>query len=176
MKESEIIKYIDLLFNDIKDFNLFSINNILFDIIKPNERDNIEVERFRKIEKEVKIFGLNNDLFIKYNDNGWFSLTDKGKEMKKSNLKFEKFNKKFEKKPMTKFEKLSLLLIALPIIINLIQWDYSSNLKLQLDACNSELDSLNNILSSRKNIMIENKESKALNIKETKKESLSQKK
>ena len=175
MKESEIIKYIDLLFSDIKDFNLFSINNILFDIIKPNERDNIEVERFRKIEKEVKIFGLNNDLFSKYNDNGWFSLTDKGKEMKKSNLKFEKFNNKSGKKPMTNFEKLSLLLIALPIIINLIQWNYSSTLKLQLDACNSELDSLNNILSSRKNILIENKELKGLNIKETKTESLPKK-
>ena len=176
MKESEIIKYIDLLFNDIKDFNLFSINNILFDIIKPNERDKIEVERFRKIEKEVKIFGLNNDLFKKYNENGGFSVTYKGKEMKKLNLKFEKFNKNFGKTTMTKFEKWSLLLIALPIIINLIQWNYSSTLKLQLDACNSELDSLNNILSSRKNIMIENKESKVLNIKETKKVSLSQKK
>ena len=72
---------------------------------------------------------------------------------------------------MTKFEKWSLLLIILTIIINLIQWNYSSTLKADLESCTSELDSLKTELYSKKNIKIENN-GKTLNKSlETKKES-----
>jgi hypothetical protein len=72
---------------------------------------------------------------------------------------------------MTNFEKWSLLLIALPIIFNLIQWNYSSTLKSELDSCNSEIDSLKNELYSKKNIKIENTEKLLNKTLETKKES-----
>ena len=68
------------------------------------------------------------------------------------------------------FEKWSLLLIAILIIINLIQWNYSSDLKYELDSCNSELDSLKIELYSKKNIKTENKEKLSNKTLDTKKE------
>jgi len=113
MTEKEIIEKIDLLFEKITDFNAFSINNIFFKEIKPNEKNKDEVKKILEIVNETKLFGMNNDLFEKYNDNGWFSLTEKGKTLKQSNFGFVKFTKKSKPK---KFD----LYIIVPIILTVV--------------------------------------------------------
>jgi hypothetical protein len=113
MNEKEIIKHLDLLFEKITDFKTFSINNLIVRELKPDNKNKDEVENFHNTVSEIRIFGMNNDLFEKYNDNGWFSLTEKGKEMKLSNLGFIKFSKK------TKPKKFDLYKIA-PIILTVV--------------------------------------------------------
>lgn len=60
-------------------------------------------------------------------------------------------------KPMTRFEKYSLYLIIIPIIINLFQWSENNSLikqrdssKLELDACTKNVDSLINTFDLKK--------------------------
>lgn len=144
MTEKETIKYLDLLFEKIEDFNTFSIQNIFFKEFKPNEKDKSEVEDFFDKVNSVKLFGTNNDLFIKFNDNGWYSLTEKGKEFKKSNLSFNKFEKKSAKKPLSKFEKLSVLGFIITFCYGIYQNRLSNNLGNQVVEFEVELDSLRN--------------------------------
>ncbi|QXP63268.1 hypothetical protein [Polaribacter sp. HaHaR_3_91] len=160
MTEKEIIKYLDIVFKDITNFNLVSINNSIAKVLKHETKE--EKEKLFLTVKKVKLFGKNNDLFEKNGDGDWYLLTEKGKELKKSKLGFNKFENKSKKRSMTKFEKWSLLLITLPIIINLIQWNYSSTLKSELESCNSEMNSLKTELNSNKNTKTEKKMKKIL--------------
>jgi hypothetical protein len=169
MTEKEIIKYLDIVFKDITDFELVSINNPITKVLKHETKE--ERKKFFSVVESVELFAKNNDLIEKNGNGGWFSLTEKGKELKQTDLGFEKFKNKSKKKVMTKFEKWSLILIALPIIINLIQWNYSSTLKSELESCNSELDSLKTELYSKKSIKTENKVKTLSDILKTKKES-----
>jgi hypothetical protein len=165
MNEKEIIKYLDILFKDITDFELVSIKNSISKALKHETKE--EKKKFFLVVDSVKLFAKNKGLIEKNGNGDWFKLTDKGKKLKQSNLEFEKFENKSKKKSMTKFEKWSLILIAVPTIFNLIQWNYSSTLKSELESCNTELDSLKTELYSKKSIKTENK----VNPLETKKES-----
>ena len=171
MTEKEIIEKIDLLFEKITDFNAFSINNIFFKEIKPNEKNKDEVENFHNIVSETKLFGMNNDLFEKYNDNGWFSLTEKGKELKLSNFGFIKFNKKLKQK---KFDLYKIVPIILTIVfgsLNIYQkYDYRE-LKNNYDSLKFERDSLKQKLTDLNNKTVEYKVNTLTDTLETKKES-----
>ncbi|WP_159948604.1 hypothetical protein [Polaribacter septentrionalilitoris] len=171
MNEKEIIEKIDLLFEKITDFNTFSINNIFFKEIKPDEKNKDEVKKFFDIVNETKLFGMNNDLFEKYNDNGWFSLTEKGKELKLSNFGYNKFTKKSKPK---KFDLYKIIPIILTIVfgsLNIYQkYDYRE-LKNNYDSLKFERDSLKQKLTDLNNKTVEYKVYTLTDTLKTKKES-----
>ncbi|WP_336127171.1 hypothetical protein [Mesoflavibacter sp. CH_XMU1422-2] len=169
MTEKEIIEKIDLLFEKITDFNAFSINNIFFNEIKPNEKNKNEVENFRNIVSETKLFGMNNDLFEKYNNNGWFSLTEKGKELKISNLGYIKFTKKSKPKKIDLYKIIPIILTFVFGCLNIYQkYDYRE-LKNDFDSLKIERDSLKQKLIYLSNKTVEHKENTLKDTLETKK-------
>src|SRR5690606_33183222 len=161
MTEKEIINNIDLLIKKVKHFNSFSINNIFFKEIKPDNKNNKEVNNFHSIVSETKLFGMNNDLFEKKNDHGWFFLTEKGKQLKKSNLGFVKFSNKHKPK---RFDLYKLTPIILSIVFRISTCDFARvnyHLKLQESKVPSlqwKVDSLKKELNHINNILIEHKE------------------
>jgi hypothetical protein len=174
MTEKEIIEKIDILFEKITDFNAFSINNIFFKEIKPNEKNKDEVENFHNIVSETKLFGINNDLFEKYNDNGWFSLTKKGKEMKLSNFGLIKFTKKSKPK---KFDLYKIAPIILTVVFGISTFYFALvnyRLKFQeskVPPLELKVDSLKKELNRINNKLIEYKENTLSDTLKTKKES-----
>ncbi|PKG42674.1 hypothetical protein CXF67_09030, partial [Psychroflexus sp. MES1-P1E] len=158
MTEKEIIEKIDLLFEKITDFNMFSINNIFFKEIIPNEKNKDEVENFHNIVSETKLFGMNKDLFEKYNNNGWFSLTEKGKELKISNFELIKFTKKSKPKKIHLYKIIPIILTVLFGSLNIYQkYDYRE-LKNDFDSVKIERDSVKQKLIYLNNRTVEYKE------------------
>ena len=96
MNERKIIKYIDLIIKNIEDFDSFSVNNIVFEYLKPESKT--EKDSFFKLIDDIKLFGKNNDLFIPRTKDGWCKLTEKGKKLKLSKNSFKSFNKSHDKK------------------------------------------------------------------------------
>ena len=171
MEYNEKIKYLDIVIKNIENTEMFVIENIL------SKETKLSFDEINEIELDLISFGSKDksNLYELLNPENkstrWLKLTEEGEKLKSSEKGFEKYKKNLEKTPMTKFEKWSLLLIILTIIINLIQWNYSSTLKSDLESCTSELDSLKTELYSKENIKIENN-GKTLNKSlETKKES-----
>ncbi len=171
MTEKEIIEKIDLLFEKITDFNAFSINNIFFKEIKPNEKNKDEVKKILEIVNETKLFGMNNDLFEKYNDNGWFSLTEKGKTLKQSNFGFVKFTKKSKPKKFDLYIIVPIILTVVFSSLNIYQkYDYRE-LKSNYDSLKLERDSLKQKWIDLNNNIVEYKVNTLSDTLKTKKES-----
>ena len=80
MTNKETIKYIDLIIKDIDDFDCFSVNNIVFEYLKPESKEG--KEQFFVIIDKIKLFGKNNDIFVPRTKDGWCKLTDKLKRLK----------------------------------------------------------------------------------------------
>lgn len=157
MNEKEIIKLLDLLIKRIEDFKLFSIQGIFFKEFKPNEKDRTEVNIFFEKVNSVILFGTNNDLFEKYNENGWYSLTEKGKELKKSNLGYVKFSNKLKPKKYDLYKIIPIILTVVFGSLNVYQnYDYRE-LKKKYDSLNTEYDSLKLKLNYLNNKIIEYK-------------------
>jgi len=157
MNEKEIIKFLDLVFNKITDFNLFAIDNILFKELNINEKNKNEVEKLSLISKEVNLFGKNNDLFEAINGNGWLSLTEKGKELKISKLGFVKFTKKNKAKKIDLYKIVAIILTIVFGVLNVFQkYDYRE-LKNNYDFIKSERDSLKHKLDDLNNKTVEYK-------------------
>lgn len=94
MTENDNINYTDIVLRGIEDFNAFNINNILFKQLPTETKQ--EKDLFFDVVDFVKLYGCNNDIFIAINKDGWFKLTDKGKDiLNKGGI--ENFNKKIEK-------------------------------------------------------------------------------
>src|SRR5690606_6206261 len=75
MNDKEIIKHIDLIIKDINDFDYFSIDNIVRENLKPEEKN--KKEHFSNLIEKIVLFGQNNDLFVLRNKSVWFKLTNK---------------------------------------------------------------------------------------------------
>ncbi|WP_439129267.1 hypothetical protein [Polaribacter sp.] len=174
MTEKEIIKYLDLVFKGITDFNAFSTNNILFKIIKPNDKVEKERNSFFEIIKEVERFGKNNDLFEQISTQNWYKLTPKGKELKLSSLGFIKFTKKSKPK---KFDLYKIVPIILTIVFGISTFYFALvnyRLKLQeskVPSLELKVDSLKKELNRINNKLIEYKVNTLTDTLETKKES-----
>jgi hypothetical protein len=94
MTEKDNIYYTDIVLRGIEDFNAFSIKDILFKQLPTETKE--EKDLFFDVVDSVKLYGCNNDIFIIVNKNGWFKLTEKGKDiLNKGGI--ENFNKKIEK-------------------------------------------------------------------------------
>ena len=123
MKEREIIKYIDLIFQRIEDFEFFSVNNILYEIIEPKSED--QKDEFFDIVDAVKLFGRNNDLFISRNKDGWCKLTEKGKSLKLSNKSFTKFSNHENRTDWYNKPIIGYLIAFFALLFSVYQWNDS---------------------------------------------------
>lgn len=149
-----IIKYFDILINDIKDKDFFSVNNTLIDNNRVNINTKSEKEYFFKLVDKLKKFGERYEYLETLNakTNSFFKLTNKGlqlKEFKKGHLKFDK---SLKKQKLTLFEKLSICFIIISGGFALWQQfakdelknDYK-NLKFQYDSLKVQLDSCKSV-------------------------------
>ncbi|QCE40230.1 hypothetical protein [Psychroserpens sp. NJDZ02] len=150
MTEREIINHIDLLFKKITDFNAFSINNILFEELKPDEKNKDNVKTFQIIIKETKLFGLNNNLFKLYNDNEWYSLTEKGKELKLSKKDFIKFSNGINKTKWYNDNWIGYVIALIVLFFSVYQHFEKRTLSSKVDSLKKERDSLNNQIEFHK--------------------------
>lgn len=96
MKEKETIKYLEIVFKDITDFELVSIKDPITKVLKHETKE--ERDKFFSVVENVELFARNNDLIEKNGNGGWFKLTDKGKKLKKNGgyLEYEKYIEKKE--------------------------------------------------------------------------------
>ncbi len=123
MTEKETIKYIDEIFKEIEDFDFFSVNNILYDIIEPKSEE--EKVIFFEIVEAVKLFGRNNNLFVARNKDGWCKLTEKGKLLKLSNKNFIKFSNLENRTDWYNKPIIGYLIAFFALLFNVYQWNDS---------------------------------------------------
>lgn len=150
--EKEIIKYFDILINDIKDVDVFSVNNTLLDNNRISANAETEKEYFLKLVDKLKKIGKRYEYFETLNGdrNSLFKLTKKGvqlKEFKKGHLKFEK---SLQKSKMTFFEKLSVLFIIISGCFALWQQYSKDELKSDYKILIHQYDSLKVVSDSYK--------------------------
>ena|SRR5690606_4506964 len=147
MNDKEIIKHIDLIIKDINDFDYFSIDNIVRENLKPEEKN--KKEHFSNLIEKIVLFGQNNDLFVLRNKSGWFKLTDKGKRLKLSKKSFINFEKSLKSKPLDLYQKIYLTFFICFGLLGLYKTFFPSvsksdfhNLKTDFDSLNTRFDSI----------------------------------
>jgi hypothetical protein len=97
MTEKEIIKYLEIVFNDITDFELVSVNNPITKVLKHETKE--ERDKFFSVVDNVKLFAKNNDLIEKHGTGDFFKLTKNGKQLKKIGS-YSEYLKYIEKKEL----------------------------------------------------------------------------
>jgi hypothetical protein len=102
MTEKEIIEYLEIVFKDITDFELVSVNNPITKVLKHQTKE--ERENFFSVVDNVELFAKNNDLIKKIGTGDFFKLTKNGKKLKKlgSYSEYLKHIKKKDLKPESK--------------------------------------------------------------------------
>ena len=102
LSEKEIIEYLEIVFKDITDFELVSINNPITKVLKHGTKE--ERVKFFSVVDNVKLFAKNNDLIQKNGTGDFFKLTENGKSLKKLGS-YTEYLKYIEKKELG-FERL----------------------------------------------------------------------
>lgn len=140
MNDKETIKYIDLIIREIDDFDTFSVNNIVFDFLKPESKD--EKDTFFNLIDEIKLFGKNNDLFVPRTKDGWCKLTDKGKRLKLSNKTFKNFQKTENKSEWYNKNWIGYLIAFIVLLFTVYQHFDNRSLKREYDSLDKRYDSI----------------------------------
>jgi len=140
--QKTIIKYFDLVIKDLKDVTFFSVSNTLTENNHFNTNSDKERKEFVFLTKSIKEFALTFNYFEAKGSNGWLKLTQTGIDLKNSNLGHVKYNKRSKKQSMTRFEKLSLLFIALGLIFSVYQFNINDSLKNENESIKSKHNSL----------------------------------
>ena len=108
-----IDKYFNELIKRIENPSEFNILISLSELV-----ENLTTDEKIELDDKLKIIGVSKGYFNIINDEtGWYSLSELGIELKESNELYKKFEKKRNSKPMTKFEKWSLILVIVGIIL-----------------------------------------------------------
>ena len=167
MNEKDIIKYFDLVIKNLDDVFAFSINNILFDVLKPESKE--DKDEFFIIVDKVKYFGNKNKYFEGFgkNDGGWYKLTDKGIRLKDSNKGHLKFNRKSKSLDWYKITAIGLTLIF--GCLNIYQkYDYNQ-LKSKYNSLKVDYDSIAPLKLESNSKNVSNKASSAIDTLQTRK-------
>ena len=156
MNDKDIIKYFDFVIKNLDDIFGFSINNILFDFLKPESEE--EKEQFFIIVDKVKYFGKKNKYFEGFgkNDGGWYKLTDMGIELKDFKKGHQKFVRKSTVKPLDWYKIAAIGLTLIFGCLNIYQkYDYNQ-LKGRFNTLKTEYESIKSqeSESTRKNEVI----------------------
>lgn len=162
MNDKEIIKYIDLIIKDIDDFDFFSIDNIVRNHLKPEERN--KKEYYSKLIEKIVLFGKNHDLFVLKNKSGWFSLTEKGKRLKLSYKSFKNFNTSENKTEWYNKNWVGYLIAFIVFLFTVYQHFDNRSLKRDYSILGTQYDSLKSQFDSYKDSI---SELKPIDLKET---------
>ncbi|WP_111707396.1 hypothetical protein [Lutibacter citreus] len=138
MTEKELIKYIDLIVKNIEDFDFFSINNILFEHIKPETKQ--EKDDFLELIESIKLFGKNNELFIVRNKGGWFKLTERGKRLKLSKNSFKSFEKSINKKEWYNENWIGYVIAIIVFLFTIYQYVDNRSLKNEISTLKTQYE------------------------------------
>ncbi|AUC84754.1 hypothetical protein CW731_05350 [Polaribacter sp. ALD11] len=164
MKENEIIKYLDIVFKDITNFESVSVNNPIMKVLKHETEE--ERDKFFLVVESVELFAKNKDLIKKDGDGDFFKLTDRGRKLKESNSSYKSFCFK-EKIRSADFKKLAILIAIIGIILRIV-WRCEDSQKVQLP--NNKHGILNDSLSEKPYNKNQNTSKSLLDTLETKKE------
>ena len=157
-------KYFDKLINSIKNPLEFNILISLDESVKKLSNN----EKF-ELDEKLKIIGVSNGYFnIIREDTGWYSLTTLGLELKESKKPYKKFKKNTKTKSMTRFEKWSLILVVVGIILASF-WECYDIYK--SETVNNQFYRTNDSLKSKTYNKVEEKERTVLDTSKTKKAS-----
>lgn len=143
-EDKATIKYFDLLIKKIDDIFAFSINNIIHDTLKPESKKDKEI--FFNVVDSVKSFGEKYKYFKRVSkatqNGGWHELTDKGIELKDSELGFTKFEKSLIPKQLDWYKIIPIIIAVVFGLLNVYQkYDYNQ-LKSDYNSLSIERDSL----------------------------------
>lgn len=140
MEYKEKVKHLDFVIKNIENAEMFDINNILY-------KNPDLSETYESVGNNVKSFGIKQGLFsviVASKGSSWHKLTPKGEKLKSFNKGFEKFEKMSEKKPLTKFEKLSIIGFIITFSYGFYQNNLSNSIENQQAEFQNEIDSLKN--------------------------------
>jgi hypothetical protein len=165
MTEKDIIKYLEIVFKDITDFELVSINNPLLKVLKHETTE--ERKKFFSVVDNVKLFAKNNDLIEKHGTGDFFKLTDKGIKFKKSNSSYKFFLFK-EKLKSINLKKIGIIVAVIGVILKIV-WRCEDNQKVEFP--NNESEILNDSSSYKPYNKNQSTNKSLLDTLETKKES-----
>jgi hypothetical protein len=165
MTEKDIIKYLEIVFKDITDFELVSINNPLLKVLKHETTE--ERKKFFYVVDNVKLFAKNNDLIEKHGTGDFFKLTDKGIKFKKSNSSYKFFLFK-EKLKSINLKKIGIIVAVIGVILKIV-WRCEDNQKVEFP--NNESEILNDSSSYKPYNKNQSTNKSLLDTLETKKES-----
>jgi hypothetical protein len=165
MTEKEIIKYLEIVFKDITDFELVSINNPITKVLKHETTE--EREKFFTVVDNVELFAKNNNLIRKHGTGDFFKLTEKGIIFKesKSSYKIFLFKEKFKS---INFKKIGIIVTIIGIILKIV-WRCEDNQKVV--SPNNEYEILKDSLSEKPYNKNQNTNKSLLDTLETKMES-----
>jgi len=139
MNKRSTITYIDLIFKNIEDHDMFSVNNIVFDYLNPETTK--QQQDFHELIDQIKLFGRNNDLFVARTKDGWCRLTEQGKRLKLSGKSYKSFSKSENNSKWYNENWIGYLIAFLVLLFSIYQ--YLSNRTLKAE--NEKLNSRNSI-------------------------------
>jgi hypothetical protein len=125
MNKKEIIKYLEIVFKDIANFESVSINNPIAKVLKHETKS--ERIKFFLVVDNVELFAINNDLIEKNGDGGWFKLTPTGKDFKRSNLSYCRYKLKLKIHSFN-IKKIGLIVAVIALILSIV-WRCEDNHK-----------------------------------------------
>ena len=137
MTEKEKIKYLDIVFNNIENTEMFTIDSIL------SEKTNLSNDEINDFEYNLISFGEKNDLYILSNPENkstfWLKLTPKGEKFKSFNKGYIKFEKESTKVSLTLYQKIYLPLLIFSILVS----SFLGIFNYRLNKSNNHLDNSN---------------------------------
>jgi hypothetical protein len=165
MTEKGIIEYLEIVFKDITDFELVSINNPITKVLKHETKE--EREKFFSVVDNVELFAKNNNLIKKHGTGDFFKLTDRGRKFKESNSSYKLFLFK-EKFNSINLKKIGLIIAVIGIILKMV-WRCED--KNKVDFPSNKYEILKDSSSEKPYNKNQNTNKSLLDTLETKKES-----
>jgi hypothetical protein len=173
MEYKEKIKYLDLVFENIDNSEMFTIYSIL------SNKTDLQRKKLLDIELSLISFGEKNDLFellnTKNTSTRWLKLTQKGEKLKLFKKGFIKFEKKNEPKKYSVYKIASFILTFVLGCSTFYFARANYDLRLQeskVPSLKLKVDSLKNELNHLNKKLFENKVNQISDTLETKKESV----
>lgn len=133
--KEKVIKFLDLLIEDIENVEYFNIKDFINKFRDIDDHDKAYLPH--SIGELGKTYGLFEDTL---NTEGWFKLTPKGIELKESGNGFNRFNRKLKRR-LSYFEKWSIFLFLIGFLFGVYQNHMNNSLENRVQFLENQLSS-----------------------------------
>ncbi len=157
INEKEVIKYIDIIINDLENpFDEFTVFSFLEEN-KEHLSKRKDIAETYNLEDTIINFGLTKKL-LKKTEGRILVLDDRGIKLKDFKKGYLKFEKKSKSTPFTKYQKIYLPIIIISFLFAVFKHFQSQSIKINNEELIIERDSLKTLLN------VKQKEIDSLNI------------